>query len=59
MCLKRQKSIHVINGSGCIVGDVLNSYFFGDVFELLFFASVMYLEENKFGDCPSICKLIK
>ncbi len=37
----------------------LNHIFFGDVFIWHFFASVMYLEENKFGDCPSICKLIK
>ncbi len=37
----------------------LNHNFFGDVFKWLFFASVMYLEENKFGDCPSIRKLTK
>ncbi len=37
----------------------LNDIFFGDVFEWLFFALVMYLEENKFGNCPSICNLIK
>jgi hypothetical protein len=35
----------------------LNDTFFGDVFEWQSFASMMYFEENKFGDCPSICKL--
>jgi hypothetical protein len=37
MCYKRQKSIHVINGSGCIIGDVFESLLFlGYVFEWLF-----------------------
>ncbi len=37
----------------------LNHDFICDVFEWQFFSLVMYLKENKFGDCASICKLIK
>ncbi len=57
--LEEAKSIYVIIWSGFIIGDVSEWYFFSDVIDWTFSGLVMQLEENKFGECPSSCRVIK